>query len=316
MDFVDNHWCALWFGVYQFERNHYYCRSDDDGYLYIYLYLADTNGSSIRGMYLGEDTYTVDLRKALPSTFQRPTAQHGWIARKRNAGIDCKYDDRVIGVLEIPVRQAKKWLGNGELLSEENFFPSFDIDQGYGVLLQRQLRSGLSTTDPVILPAKTISNYHIAQTYYCSDRIATINPVKNVDANGEPICSIEDLYSILLEKGWQKNTCTEAAKWEQDKPWLYQSAPTALLVQRYFGGEIYMRSCLHRPHYYNVIDSVIIDLTYQEVKSIDNLELYARGNNLGKSPRNTMRNNCGFLNSLFDNCQIDDKVPVVKKRRK
>lgn len=65
MDFVDNHWCALWFGANQFESGHYYRRTDDDGYLYIYLYLADTNGSSVRGMYLGEDTYTVDLRKAM-----------------------------------------------------------------------------------------------------------------------------------------------------------------------------------------------------------------------------------------------------------
>ena len=313
MDFVDNHWCALWFGANQFENGHYYCRADDDGYLYIFLYLADTNGSSVRGMYIGEDTYTVDLRKALPSTFQRPAAQHGWIVRKKNTSNDCNYDERVIGVIEITVNQAKKWLGNGGLLSEENFFPSFDIDQGYNVLLQRQLRSGLSTTAPVILPANTICNYHISQTYYCSNRTATTQPVKELRANGKIINSVEELYSILLEKGWQENTCTNAANWEKTKPWAFQSAPTALLVQRYFGGEIYMRNCLHRPHYYNVIDSIVIDLTSQEMVDIEKSVLYSKGINLGNTPQNTMRNNSKFLNNLFVNCQIDDKVAVVKR---
>lgn len=94
MDFVDNHWCALWFGLHKFVDNHYIKRSGPDEKLYIYFYLADTNSACVRGMYIGEDTYTVDLRKAIPSTFSRPAAQHGWIVRKQRRE-KCNYDDRV-----------------------------------------------------------------------------------------------------------------------------------------------------------------------------------------------------------------------------
>ena len=82
MDFVDNHWCALWFGLYRFYKSHYFKRNDD-GNLYVFLYVADTEGACVGGMYIGEDTYTVDLRKALPSTFQRPASQHGWVVRSK-----------------------------------------------------------------------------------------------------------------------------------------------------------------------------------------------------------------------------------------
>ena len=150
MDFVDNHWCALWFGLYRFENNHYYERNDD-GNLYVFLYVAETEGPCVGGMYIGNDTYTVDLRKALPSTFQRPASQHGWVVRKKER-TTANLNDRVVGIIEVSVENAKKWLGNGALLSEENFFPSFSIDQGYKVLLSRQRRSGISCNKEVILP--------------------------------------------------------------------------------------------------------------------------------------------------------------------
>ena len=47
MDFVDNHWCALWFGTHCFSSNRYIKR-EDDGRLYILLYVADTISPSIR----------------------------------------------------------------------------------------------------------------------------------------------------------------------------------------------------------------------------------------------------------------------------
>lgn len=105
MDFVDNHWCALWFGLYRFVDNQYTKRTGANEKLYVYLYLADTNGACVRGMYIGEDTYIIDLRRALPSTFSRPAAQHGWIVRKHQREA-CNYDDRVIGVVEIDVEDA------------------------------------------------------------------------------------------------------------------------------------------------------------------------------------------------------------------
>lgn len=51
MDFVDNHWCALWFGLYKFENNHYHIRQDYES-LYVFLYVAETEGPCINGMYI------------------------------------------------------------------------------------------------------------------------------------------------------------------------------------------------------------------------------------------------------------------------
>ena len=167
MDFVDNHWCALWFGLYKFDNNHYFERTDD-GNLYVFLYVAETEGPCVGGMYIGNETYTVDLRKALPSTFQRPASQHGWVVRKKERKV-ASLDERVVGIIEISVRDAKKWLGNGELLSEDNFFPSYTIDQGYKVLLSRQYRSGISYNKKTVLPQNTICNYHAHEMIYCSD---------------------------------------------------------------------------------------------------------------------------------------------------
>ena len=63
MDFVDNHWCALWFGLYRFDpvSHRYVKRTDQDGVMYIYLYLADTNCPSINGVYIGEDAYSTAI---------------------------------------------------------------------------------------------------------------------------------------------------------------------------------------------------------------------------------------------------------------
>ncbi len=319
MDFVDNHWCALWFGVNTFHKNHYQIRNDNTGNLYVYLYLADTNTPAIRGMHIGEETYTVDLRKAIPSMFQRPASQHGWIVRQRNiTDKECNYNKGVIGVIELNVGDAKDWLGNGTLLSQENFFPSYEIDQGYKVLLERQHRSGLNSTYKKLLPPKTIRNYHLDKTFYCSDRSNKINTIKPLFIDGKKVESITDLYTALLTYGWKENTrCAvrNAPKWNEDKPWEYQSAPTALLVQRYFGGDIYSRSCLDRTHYFNKIDNTIVDLTFQEILPVSAELIYnsTKAQNIGH-PKQTMIRNVNFLNHLLSNCKIADKVILPSKK--
>ena len=130
--------------------------------------------------------------------------------------------------------------------------------------------------------------------------------------SGKEVNSIEALYFTLLNCGWQKNTSSQCDNWDESKPWEFQSAPTALLVQRYFGGDIYTRFCLSRTHYYNVINNVIIDLTFQEVATIDTEILYKQGTNIGENPKSTLTNNAIFLNNLFDNCKISDKI-ILKK---
>lgn len=132
------------------------CNSDS---LYLFLYVADTNVSDFHGLYLGKNTYTIDLRKALPSTFLRPCSQHGWIVRGKIEDFD--FRENIACVIQVNINLANQMLGNGSLLSQDNFFPKDDIDQGYNVLLQRQEQSRLSSSHPKILPPNTITDFYL-----------------------------------------------------------------------------------------------------------------------------------------------------------
>lgn len=112
--------------------------------LYLFLYVAETNKESLNGLYFGDYTYTIDLRKALPSTFLRPCAQHGWIVRGKKQEYD--FNERISCVVQIDVNLVRNMLGHGILLSQENFFPSASIDQGYKILIERQVNSSISST--------------------------------------------------------------------------------------------------------------------------------------------------------------------------
>ena len=267
MDFVDNHWCALWFGLYRYDSNtrRYIKREDKENSLYIYLYLADTNCSSIRGIYIGEDTYTVDLRKALPSYFLRPASQHGWIVCGNSEGESSDYAEGVLCVIEVKVGDAESWLGNGFLLTPENFFPDPSIDDGYNVLLTRQERSGVyQKGSKLILPANTIQNYHFSKSFYSSDSCScNLVPEKKYYADGKEIDSITKLYELLLQKGWTEETCFDA-KWNPNNPCIGQSPATALVVQKIFGGTIVRYHWKKREHYFNRIADKDYDLTSQE----------------------------------------------------
>lgn len=307
MDFVDNHWCALWFGLYQFIDNHYVKRDGPDEKLYIYLYLADTNGACVRGMYIGEDTYTVDLRKALPSTFSRPAAQHGWIVRKHRRE-KCNYDDRVIGVIEVDVKDAAKWLGEGELLSQDNFFPDYQRDQGYKVLLWRQQRSGVPSRWTKILPPMTICNYHYANSIYATGNGLNIRPrflIKTTGEKAKTINNIIGLYSLMLEKGWSRVTCTNESLWDEDNPVIGQSTVTALLVHQCFGGEVLYFKYSNRTHHFNRIRGCYIDLAYEELDYARRIEYPPRSTvNLGFKPYNTFMKQYEKLKVLTENCGL------------
>lgn len=105
-------------------------------YVYLLLYVADTQGDNFKGAYAGTETITIDLRKALPSTFLRPCAQHGWTVRK--IGDDVDISDGVVCVLRLSVELVAQMLGDGLLVSQENFFPPAERDYGYQVLLGRE----------------------------------------------------------------------------------------------------------------------------------------------------------------------------------
>lgn len=99
---------------------------------------------------------TVDLRKVLPSNFLRPCALHGWIVRGKENSYD--FDERIACVVRMDIDLPKKMLGNGELISMENFFPNENIDQGYKILLARQERSRINTKYDKILPDGIIAD--------------------------------------------------------------------------------------------------------------------------------------------------------------
>ena len=127
------------------------------GHMYLFLYVAETNAPSLNGIYFGENTYTIDLRKNLPSTFLRPCSQHGWIVRGKHSTFD--FDERIACVIRINVALVDEMLGHGSLVSTDNFFPSPDYDQGYHVLLERQIDSPIPAQKDrkKIIPAETIS---------------------------------------------------------------------------------------------------------------------------------------------------------------
>lgn len=207
MDFVDNHWIALWFGLYHWvatkneigmpvecfykKRTLKLSRKDrldsvthirnqifkklatidtssseskkevnqliknysyklafaEDQYLYLLLFVADTLHETAQhsGIYSSSRMTVVDLRRALPSIFLRPGAQHGWTVKmnsnKENMSRgDYSFAKDIVAILRIPLSLADELIG-GALLSQENLFPPEDYDQGYRILLQRQEQS-------------------------------------------------------------------------------------------------------------------------------------------------------------------------------
>lgn len=137
-------------------KNDYIIHMQNTDHLFLFLFVADTNAPQVNGLYIAENSYTVDLRKVLPSNFLRPCAQHGWIVRGKENSYD--FDERIACVVRMDIDLAKKMLGNGELISMENFFPNENIDQGYKILLARQERSRINTKYDKILPDGIIAD--------------------------------------------------------------------------------------------------------------------------------------------------------------
>ena len=166
LDVVDNHWVALWMGIHDFVphgKGYKFCKinkrslsvmdiyenginkdraeSDFNIYTYILLIAMPSYCNDRSGICETDEFVEVDLRKALPSIYLRPHAQHALLIRRRDKGnINRKaeyYDmaSQVTAILRIRVDRVDKWLGNGTLLSKENLFPSPSIDQGYNNLL-------------------------------------------------------------------------------------------------------------------------------------------------------------------------------------
>ena len=168
LDVVDNHWVALWMGMHNFiphgegKRFCYISKRSSilsalDMYerilvekettnLNIYTYILliampHTCGNQENGICETKEFVEVDLRKAIPSIYLRPHAQHALVIRKRDKGnVEQKanyYDmaSQVTAILRMRIDRVTEWLGDGTLLTKENLFPSPSIDQGYNNLL-------------------------------------------------------------------------------------------------------------------------------------------------------------------------------------
>ena len=165
IDVVDNHWIALWMGlnraeeIGQFNKCYHYTERSiplvefakgekiSNELLFQYVLLVAVPFSTeqnLNGIQMSEDYVEVDLRQALPSTFLRPHAQHGLVIRKKlhmNGGLvtNNMYDmaSAVIGIIKVRIDRVRDWIGSGELLTQNNLFPSPAYDYGYDLLLSR-----------------------------------------------------------------------------------------------------------------------------------------------------------------------------------
>ena len=146
IDLVDNLWVALWFATHNFvstylkENQYIQVTEKKDGYAFLFLILSDATrcaeDSNDPGIYKGESTTLVDLRKALPSFYLRPHAQHAYMIKKNEFSKIEDYGDLLVAVVAIPIENAFSWIGKSGLLSVQSLFPSPYNDCGYSNLLR------------------------------------------------------------------------------------------------------------------------------------------------------------------------------------
>ncbi|MCB9610194.1 MAG: FRG domain-containing protein [Polyangiaceae bacterium] len=175
IDLVDNVWIALWFACHSiqfqnarpFNTMHYlrrqpvienYGLNAERQYSYIYVFNAgvETAAGGVDGLWTtAKGARIIDLRRCAPSMYLRPHAQHGLLLTRK--GIvepdDTDFGDYVVGVIRIALEKALSWLGDGSLLSVHSLFPPSYYDQGYGLLLSknltfRPLLGGLAIVEP------------------------------------------------------------------------------------------------------------------------------------------------------------------------
>lgn len=150
LDVVDNIWVALWFGLHHFSgelvrnRDHIYISGTDNEntnseYVYILLIFSDakTEDEKLPGLYTGERTTLVDLRKAIPSQFLRPHCQHGLMFKGKTDQPTADFSEYIIGAAKIQRHLVRQWLHGGDLLSVQSLFPSMNFDNGYKHLFEK-----------------------------------------------------------------------------------------------------------------------------------------------------------------------------------
>jgi hypothetical protein len=149
IDLVDNVWVAIWFGAYAWHtvvfgreyKNVIPRENASDEYFYILLVCSDgiNEDKEVAGLYKGENAYTIDLRKAAPSIFLRPHAQHALLMRSKHLESieDVDMSKYVVGIAKIKLEHGLSWIGISGLTSARSLFPPVNFDNGYGILIEQ-----------------------------------------------------------------------------------------------------------------------------------------------------------------------------------
>lgn len=146
LDVVDNLWVALWFACHRFVREREFVHvvretrqhAASAPVYVVAVVMAGKTEEVAPGLNVSTDSgRTIDLRRAAPSYYIRPHAQHGLLVRPRDD------DPRHITAVafEISLENALTWLGNSLLLSAFGLYPPPTVDDGYRRLLTEVARS-------------------------------------------------------------------------------------------------------------------------------------------------------------------------------
>jgi len=170
IDIVDNAWVALWFACHRYvidnslkSIGHWVLRAAGKSEGKVVLYKRDKEGAILsrngtdimmcaNDPIFDENEYAYiylicvdenyeenDLRLNLPSVFIRPHMQHGLVfrsSRNKDDGLRKRdYSSSIVGVIRIYIKDAIKWLGNGDLTNKDHLFPPPFYDSGYNILL-------------------------------------------------------------------------------------------------------------------------------------------------------------------------------------
>lgn len=144
LDVVDNIWVALWFGLYMEEiknneKQYKYVKKQNGDFQYFYLLASDAKSErkTQNGLYEGNETLLIDLRKACPSQFIRPHSQQGLLIRKKKIqkAIDKNMSQYVACIIRLSTKNVNNWIGSSEIMSPHFIYPSPFYDDGYASLL-------------------------------------------------------------------------------------------------------------------------------------------------------------------------------------
>jgi len=141
LDLVDNAWSALWFACHDAfvtgHRNqylHYEPSRAPSAYILVLQAGPEALDPARPGFMTTAKAELLDLRRAAPSNYLRPHAQHAYLAR--STGADMEMASWVIGIIEVHMHQAREWIIRGPLSDTRFFFPSPYYDGGYEKLLK------------------------------------------------------------------------------------------------------------------------------------------------------------------------------------